>query len=135
MISFTDLGDINNELVKHEQDTVQHPPIATHVLTLMGRGFLLKIKYPYAHFLGKCLTAEFMYPIEWEAIRHLEADGVKALCVTADGASPNRKFSECTEHLIYESIPYKAKNVYTDEECWVYFIFDPCHLVKKVRNC
>lgn len=50
MIGFTDLGDINNELVKLEQDSLQHPPIATHVLTIMVRGILFKIEYPYVHF-------------------------------------------------------------------------------------
>ena len=75
MIGFTDLGDINNELVKLEQESLQHPPIATHVLTIMVRGILFKIEYPYAHFGTQGITADFLYPIVWEAIRRLEADG------------------------------------------------------------
>ena len=43
------------------------------------------------HFATEGVTADFLYPIVWEAVRRLEADGVKVLCVTADGASPNRK--------------------------------------------
>ena len=54
--------------------------------------------------------------------------------MTADGASPNRKFFRM--HKTPElSIPHKAKNLYARDDCWVYFISDPCHLIKTVRNC
>ena len=69
------------------------PPITNHVLTIMVR-FTFKLEFPYAHFGTKGVTADFLYPFMWEAIWLLEAksDGVKVLCITADGASPNRKF-------------------------------------------
>ena len=108
MIGFTHLGDINNELMKLEQGN-EHPPIANHVLTIMIRGILFKLEYPYAHFGTVGVTADLLYPIVWEAVRILESDDVKVLCITADGASPNRKFFRMhkTNDL---SIPYKAKN-------------------------
>ena len=83
MIGFTHLGDINNELMKLEQGN-EHPPIANHVLIIMVRGLLFKLEFPYAHFGTEGVTADVLYPIVWEAIRLLEADGVKVLCVTAD---------------------------------------------------
>ena len=50
----------------------------------------------------------------WEAVRLLEADGIKVLCITADGASPNRNFFNMhkTPDL---SVPYKAKNPYAKD--------------------
>lgn len=61
------------------------------------------------------------------------ADGVKVLCVTADGASPNRKFFKMhqTPDL---SVPHKAKNPYAKDERWVFFISDPPHLIKTACN-
>ena len=38
------------------------------------------------------MTSEFLYPIVWDAIRRLEALGLKVLVLTFDGAGPNRKF-------------------------------------------
>ena len=38
------------------------------------------------------MTAEFLYPIVWDAIRRLEALGLKVLVLTCDGAGPNHNF-------------------------------------------
>ena len=72
----------------------KRPPIANHVLTIMVRGLLIELEFPYAHFGTEGVTADFLYPIVWEAIWLLEADGVKVLCITADGASPNKVFQD-----------------------------------------
>jgi len=51
VIGFTDLGDINNELIQLEKGTdSEHPLIATHVLVLMIHGIFFKLEFPYAHF-------------------------------------------------------------------------------------
>ena len=57
----------------------------------MVRG-IFRLSFPYAHFATCGITGDLLYPIVWEAIRRLEACGFKVLCITADGASPNRKF-------------------------------------------
>ena len=90
------------------------------------------MEFPYAHFATQGVTADFLYPILWEAIRLLEADSVKVLCITADGASPNRKFFRMHKDL---DVPHKTKNPYAKEDRCVYFISDPPHLIKTVRNC
>lgn len=92
------------------------------------------MEFPYAHFGTQGATADFLYPIMWEAVRLLEADGIKVLCITAYGDSPNRKFFKMhkTPDL---SVPYKAKNPYAKDKQRVYFISDPPHLIKTVRNC
>ena len=132
MIGFTRLGEVNDELMRLENGE-GHPPIASHVLTLMVRGLLFKLEFPYAHFATNGITADFLYHIVWEAVRLLEADDIKVLCITADGASRNRKFFRM--HKIPElSHPYKAKNPYAKDDRWLYFIADPPHLIKTVRN-
>ena len=96
VIGFADFGDINNELMQLEKST-EHPPIATHVLVLMVRGLFFKLEFPYAHFATEGVSADTLYPIVWEAVRRLEIDGVKVMCITADGGSSNRKFFSINE--------------------------------------
>ena len=132
------LGEINNELLKLERDCnsdVDHPPIAKHLLVLMIRGIFFKLDFPYAHFGTQNATADILHPIIWEAVRQVECVGLKVICITADEASPNRRFFRM--HKSSGSSPtYKTKNPYADDEKrWIYFISDPPHLIKTARNC
>ena len=133
IIGFTDLGDINNELMRPQQDG-EHPPIANHVLVLMVRGIFFRLQFPYAHFGTEGITADTLYPIVWEAVRRLEVDGFKVISVTADGDSANRKFFRMHKTSDF-LVPYKTKNPYAIDGRWLYFIADPPHLIKTVRNC
>ena len=132
IIGFTHLGDINDELTKLEQEG-DHPPVATHVLALMVRGLLFKLEFPFAHFATRSVTADIIFPIVWEAIRILEGSGLKVLCITADGASQTRKFFRM--HDKKQGIVYKTPNPFSEDERWLFFIADPPHLIKTVRNC
>ena len=71
-IEFTDLGEVNNQLIEQER---KHPAIATHVLAVMVRGISFKLEFPYTHFSTDGITADTLYPIVWEAVWHLEIDG------------------------------------------------------------
>ena len=132
MVGFVNLGDINDTILdlQREMNGESHPPISTHMLAIMVRGVFFKLEFPIAHFGTDKLNAASLFPIVWEAVRHLESSGFKVIGITADGASPNRKFfrmhkdeeSQCT---------YKMKNPYAeDEEHWIYFFSDPPHLIK-----
>ena len=136
VIGFVNLGDINQQLLILERQEDEHPPVAKQILALMVRGMMFKLEFPYAHF-GTCgVTGEMLYSIVWEAIRRLEASEIKVICVTADGASPNRKFFRMHHAKNDPSrLTYKALNPYSVDERWVYFIADPPHLMKTVRNC
>ena len=137
IIGFVNLGDINQQLMELEkEDQEERPPVAKQILALMVRGILFKLEFPYAHFCSCGVTGEELFPIVWEAIRRLEASEIKVLCVTADGASPNRKFF----HMQYSkknssTFCHKARNPYSIDQRWAYFIADPPHLIKTVRNC
>ena len=54
IIGFTALGDINDTLLKIEQEG-EHPMVSKYVLTLMIRGTLCGLQFPYAHF-GRCYS-------------------------------------------------------------------------------
>ena len=53
---------------------------------------MFKLNFPYAHFASRGATGDILFPLVWEAIHRLESSEIKVLCVTADGASANRKF-------------------------------------------
>ena len=138
IIGFTSLGDIGDALSEMEQKCAEkntHPPISNHVLVLMVRGIFFKLEFPYAHFGTKGVTADFLFPIVWEGIRQLESIGFKVICVTADGASPNRKFFRM--HGKKGELVYNTHNPFADpeEKRPLFFISDPPHLIKTTRNC
>ena len=134
IVGFINQGDINDDLLKLEQRG-EHPPIAKYVLVLMVRGLLFKLVYPYGHFGTSGVSGDLLYPIVWEAIRRLEANGLKMLCITADGASSNRKFFRMHHDEDGSTLKYKTKNPFAADERWICFISDPPHLVKTVHNC
>ena len=138
MIGFVNLGDINNaicDLLRELNNTCDHPPVASHLLTLMVRGVFFNLDFPLAHFGTDNITASELFPIVWEGVRHLENSGFKVIGITADGASPNRKFFRMHKEAD-ESCTYKTKNPYADnEDRDIYFFSDPPHLIKTARNC
>ena len=113
----------------------QHPPISDHVFGLIVRGIFFKLEYPYAYFGTKGITADFLFPIVWEGTRELESLGFKVICVTADGASSNRKFFHM--HGKKEYLVYKTHNPFTDpkENRPLFFISYPPHVIKTAKNC
>ncbi len=136
VIGFTHLGDVNDQFdVLEQKDGSRVHKVATHILVIMVRGLLFKLEFPLAHFSTIGITYEYLFPIVWEGIRLLETYGLKVLCVTCDGASPNRKFFGMQKRSSDHTLCYKTCNVYTDEERSVYFLSDPPHLMKTTRNC
>ena len=129
IVGFTQLGEINNELLKLERDCksdMDHPPLAKHLLVLMIRGIFFKLDFPYAHFGTETATADILHPIIWEAVRQIESIGLKVICITADGASPNRRFFRMHKTGIRSSLTYKAENPYAEDgKRWIYFISYP----------
>lgn len=135
VVGFVELNDINNQISQLENQTANTlPPIATHLLTLMVRGLLTSCKFPYAHFPTESLTGDQIFPIAWEAIERLERIGFRVIAITADGASPNRKFFHM-HSAAGNNLCYKSPNPYTSEDRSVYFFSDVPHLMKTTRNC
>ncbi len=139
IIGFTSLGDVNdlfNNLEKEclDENHSKHPPVADHILVFMVRGIFFKFNFPYAHFPTRGIVGDTIYVLVWKAITQLELLGFKVLCVTADGASPNRNFFKMNG---YGMGVYKTKNSCADpeENRPLYFMSDVPHLIKTTRNC
>ncbi len=59
---------------------------------------------------------------------------MKVIGVTCDGSSVNRKFLKM--HGKNDgSITHKVRNPFAPEERDLFFVSDPPHLIKTVRNC
>jgi len=61
-----------------------------------GTRSIFNLDFPLAHIVTDNVTASELFPIVWEGVRHLENSGFKVIGITANGASPNRIFLECT---------------------------------------
>ena len=60
VIGFVNLGRVNDDLRRISSDMFYLPPtesIATHILVFMIRGIVTSLRFPYAHFLTKEITA------------------------------------------------------------------------------
>ena len=141
LIGFANLGEINNVLLdfeKHcQENTDPMPDLATYMLVFMVRGITIRLEYPLAHF--PChggITADSIFPLVWDAVRHLETIGIKVVASTSDGASTNRRFVKI--HKPPKSakglVIYKTKNIYSEDGRNLFFIADVPHLMKTVRN-
>lgn len=119
IVGFTSLGNVNDDLLRLEQEG-EHPLVAKYVLALMVRGIMFRLNFPYAHFVSRGATADVIFPIVWEVIRRLEGSELKVLCVTADGASPNRKFFQMHHDSKDSTSFYKTKNQFRLR--WTLFI-------------
>lgn len=60
---------------------------------------------------------------------------MQVLAVTFDGASVNRRFVKLHCGTTHTEPVYRVKNPYATDDRFLYFISDPPHLIKTVRNC
>lgn len=136
MIGCVNLGSINDELQQVADENSQemkHSRVADHILTVLVRGLFFKLEFPLAHYPSRGVTSYELFPIVWEVVRLVESTGLKVIAITADGAAPNRRFFRM--HGKGSELPHKVKNMYAEDERYIYFISDPPHLLKTIRNC
>ena len=144
VIGFVDVGTINNTLLAYERtlkdDQQSKPVVAKHMLVFMVRGlFVSNIQFPYAQYSTTDLSADILFPLVWDVVRHLETAGLKVISLTGDKGSCNPKFfrmhHKTTKTAGSDSdVVYKVKNPFSCEERDIYFISDVPHLIKTVRN-
>ena len=137
ILGFVRLGEINDHLSKFEKSKdseTPKPQLATHIVTFMVSGIFSDLQFPYASFPCSSITGDQLYSLVWGCVRRLEACGFKVVALTCDGASANRAFMKLHK-LPEDVIVYKTENLIADENRSIYFISDPPHLIKTVRNC
>lgn len=135
LVGFINLGDINNQLIEFEAALAQDkrdPPLASSMLVLMVRGLFQKLNYPYAQFACANLCGEQMFDPVWQAIARLERMGFYVLALICDRASSNRRLWKL--HSKGSEFTYRVPNPYASDCRFLYFISDPPHLLKTIRN-
>ena len=81
LIGYTNLGDINDHLLRFEQSlshstTPAPKKLAKTMMVFMVRGLFNKLQFPYAQFPCAELCDQLYEPF-WEAVRRLENCGLK----------------------------------------------------------
>jgi hypothetical protein len=113
--------------------------IATDVLVVFARGISTAFERAVAWFPVRCLTAGELMDVVWLIKHKIELFSfcdkmprLKIVTITCDGLAANHLFfklhGRCREEL-----QYKAEDPF-DPGNFVYFIIDPPHLLKTVRN-
>ena len=137
LVGYSDLGEVNNLLSEYEDHfdkTGATPrPLSKCMLVFMIRGLFTSMKFPYVQFPAVSTKGADIFPLVREAIRRLTMLGLTVVTVTCDGASDNRKMFSM--HNSDSALSYKTVNVYTSERREIFFISDPPHLIKTIRNC
>lgn len=104
---------------------------AKYINCFMVRGVFVPIHFPYAQFSTTGATANELFPLLWEAIKRLELLGLKVMFVTCDGASSNRTLMRMHGTKKGE-LTYKTRNIYSEEDRFIYFFVDTPHLLKTI---
>ena len=143
LIGYTDLGTVNNELMEFSrritstsEGKTAAPEIATHVLSVMVRGIFSPLHTSIAWFPTSTATGDQLYQIIWDGVEVLESVGFHVRAFVADGAATNRKFFKL-HSTDRHRLTYCTTNRYADlysQGRDIYFICDPPHLLKTVRN-
>ena len=135
LVGYVNLDNVSNELINLHNITQNDAlRVAKFLLVVMVRGVCNGLKYPLSTFATDGITADFLYPLIWEAIEIVELDAkLKVLYLCCDGATPNRKFFKL--HSTGNAGVHYCDNPFAEDDRKIYFISDPPHLLKTARNC
>lgn len=139
LIGFQDLGDMNNLIAKYENQHNENEgmflrrPLAKTMVVFMIRGLFTNLKFPYAQFPAASAKGDDLFPLLWKVILRLTRLELQVLAVTCDGAKSNRKMFKM--HGATKGVPYKTNNYFTKTNEPIFFICDPPHILKTLRNC
>lgn len=125
LIGFTDL---------HIDDTGPVTPtmqasLATHVLQFFYKSLFADFQFPCSYFLTRGISAQNLNRIFWQGVSLLHCYNFEIILTCCDGASENRTFmtiNGCSETNSQTTNPFSKLPLF--------FISDPPHLIKKLRN-
>ena len=110
------------------------PPLANSMLVFMVRGLFSHLRFPYVQIPCTALSRDQLYDPFWEVVRRLELCGFKVMALVCDGLAANRKLFRLHEPSS-KGLVYKVSNPSAIDGRCIFFIADPPHLMKTVRNC
>lgn len=107
--------------------------LATHVLVFYVVGVNSSLSASMGYFSTKTATADTLFPLFWKAVGMLERScDLKVIASVSDKGTPNQRLYDM--HATgNEANCYKTKNLFARDR-YIYFISDPPHLMKTVRN-
>ena len=138
LTGFEDLREVNNLLAAAEQrfkdpDNVARRPLAKCMLVIMIRGLFNSLKFPYCQFPATSTKGSQLFPLLRHCIFRLTLLGLVIVSMTCDGASDNRRMFSL--HGVGRELSNKTLNVFTEQRSPIFFVSDPSHLIKTIRNC
>ena len=134
LIGFVDLGDINinYETLKNVEKLV------THVLVFLVKSIVNPLTFSFASFATTGILAHQIMPIFWKAVCYLEQIDLHVIAASADGASPNHRVFRMHIFLgdsAVKDVIYRAKNIHSKDNRFIYLLADVPHIIKTARNC
>ncbi|KAK3916262.1 Putative nuclease [Frankliniella fusca] len=143
IIGYAHLRKVEKDLADMEAEISSSnfsPSLAKTVLVFLVQGVsnpLLGVVvgiYP-----SKDLSSSQLFSRVWDVIYTMESCGLKVSSIICDGAAMNKKFSRIHPGVdalqVGSDYVYATKNLAATEERLLYFMVDPPHLLKTVRNC
>ena len=130
---FSNLGEINEHLLKYEKAMKDPCNVAKTVMMFMVKGDFTELQFPYTFFPCCDVSGYLLHKPMWDCIYRLERCGFKVLFVTADGASVNHALFR--KHDSPNKLLYKVPSKYANDGRQIFFFSDPPHLLKTARNC
>ncbi|CAC5399626.1 unnamed protein product [Mytilus coruscus] len=124
LIGYCNLDKVGNQIMDMERSFKEGSSndIAKYMLVLMVRDVATDLKFPLAGFATLSITADFLCPIIWKAIRILETSAaqLKVLFLTCDGASANRIFLNLQGQV--NDFVYFTENPFSEDVRKIYFV-------------
>ena len=128
LIGFVDLECDETSLASTCKPTTRDK-LASHVLQFYFKSVFSSFNYPCGYFLTKGISATQLNRIFWEGVGMLHAHNFEVIVSICDGAPENRTFMDingCNETVSKTHNPFS--------NCPLFFLSDPPHLLKKLRN-
>ena len=140
VVGYTHLTDLENELKALESEILTgsdpNRQPAKKVLVYLALGITNSLQDIVAVFTTSgSMTAVQLHTRTWDVIYRMESHQLKVLCCICDGATINKKFfrMHAKGDLNCEYV-YSTRNVASGEDRLLFFIVDPVHVLKSLRN-
>ncbi|KAK3931797.1 Transposable element P transposase [Frankliniella fusca] len=140
IVGYVNLSAVEEEIIAVEAEISEKAEptkqIAKKLLVYMALGITNSLSGIVAAFTtAGNFSAGQIYTRTWNVIYTLENLGIKVICLTCDGASTNKKFFKMHANLDPSSkYIHKTNNIACGEDRPLYFITDPVHVLKSLRN-
>lgn len=135
VIGFIDVGDVNNELLQFErsfqssenarsfqssENARLQERVAKYMLVFMVRGIFINLKFPFAQFATRNLSADLLV---WGTIQKLEAADLKVMSVTCVmEPHPTENLSVCINSKWMHVVIKPTTLLQTKSDTFIFFL-------------